>query len=203
MRVDPNQKLLDLDPNLMRQLEDALQKDDSWRKIAELLKEYRWIWHGVFLVQIKRLSNVYRHLSGRKLLDLSRCEYPATRLLEELKTKLYEVRHLKVVLQRCQLYAALSVIADPGEIYCISSVWFNFFLHTEPLVIIRQPSSFLQGNEILKAKIGDPLILECDVFGVPPPKYSWLLNGLPIPGKYSSVLNYNSYEWVKFGLLFL
>lgn len=67
-------------------------------------------------------------------------------------------------------------------------------LHVEPLVIIRQPSSFLQGNEIVKAKIGSPFSLECDVFGVPPPKYSWLLNGLTISGKHSSVLSYDSYE---------
>lgn len=40
MKVDPNQKLLDLDPNLFKQLEDSLRRDDGWRKIADTLKEF-------------------------------------------------------------------------------------------------------------------------------------------------------------------
>lgn len=118
MRVDPNQTLLELDSNLYKQLEDTLQQDDCWKRIAETLKEFRSVLRYFCYDHLTLLF--YRHLSSRKFLELSRCTNPAKQLLEELKSKLYKIRHLEVLLQRCQLYDALAVIADPSKFVKIS-----------------------------------------------------------------------------------
>lgn len=115
MKVDPNTKLEDLDPNLFKQLEDSLQKDDSWKKIASTLVELKFrflLWSlGWGINQI-----FYRRLSNRKFLEWSRCGDPATQLLDDFKCKLYKVKHLKALLQHCQLYDVLAIIAEPSKL---------------------------------------------------------------------------------------